>query len=128
MSEQYNAKCDICGKPYKVCRSCQEIKSFQAWRTVTDTLPHYIIYLTLVEYSRTKDKSKAKEELLKCDLSEKDNFNDNIKSVINEIFEEELKTEDKSKTVIKKTNLPHTDKNIKVLNKKMILNSKFVKF
>ena len=72
MSEQYNAKCDICGKPYKVCRSCQEIKSFQAWRTVTDTLPHYIIYLTLVEYSRTKDKSKAKEELLKCDLSEKD--------------------------------------------------------
>ena len=55
---------------------------------------------------------------LKCDLSEKDNFNDNIKSVINEIFEEELKTEDKSKTVIKKTNLPHTDKNIKVLNKK----------
>lgn len=118
MSEQYNAKCDICGKPYKVCRSCQEIKSFQAWRTVTDTLPHYMIYLALVEYSRTKDKSKAKEELLKCDLSEKDNFNDNIKSVINEIFEEEPKTEDKSKTVIKKTNLPHTDKNIKVLNKK----------
>lgn len=118
MSEQYNAKCDICGKPYKICRSCQEIKSFQAWRTVTDTLPHYMIYLALVEYSRTKDKSKAKEELLKCDLSEKDNFNDNIKSVINEIFEEELKTEDKPKPVIKKTNLHHTDKNIKVLNKK----------
>ena len=82
MSEQYNAKCDICGKPYKICRSCQEIKSFQAWRTVTDTLPHYMIYLALVEYSRTKDKAKAKEELLKCDLSEKDNFNNNIKSVI----------------------------------------------
>ena len=113
MSELYNAKCDICGKPYKVCRSCQEIKSFQSWRTVTDTLPHYMIYLALVEYSRTKDKAKAKEVLLKCDLSEKDNFNDNIKSVIDEIFAEEQKTEDKSKTVIKKTAVSHTDKNTK---------------
>ena len=111
MSEQYNAKCDICSKPYKICRSCQEIKSFQAWRTVTDTLPHYMIYLALVDYSRTKDKAKAKEELLKCDLSEKDNFNNNIKSVINEIFEEESKTEVNSKTAIKKTTLPHTGKN-----------------
>ena len=51
-------------------------------------------------------------------VTEKDSFNDNIKSVINEIFEEEAKNEDKSKTVIKKTNLPHTDKKIKVLNKK----------
>ena len=75
MSEQYNAKCDICGKPYKICRSCQEIKSFQAWRTVTDTLPHYMIYLALVEYSRTKDKAKAKEELLKLSFSDKSHFN-----------------------------------------------------
>lgn len=118
MSEQYNAKCDICGKPYKVCRSCQEIKSFQAWRTVTDTLPHYMIYLALVEYSRTKDKEKAKEELLKCDLSERDNFNDNIKSVIDEIFAIEPKVEDKSKTVTKKTTVSHMDKSTKVLNKK----------
>ena len=114
----YNATCDICGKPYKVCRSCQEIKSFQAWRTVTDTLPHYMIYLALVEYSRTKNKTKAKEELLKCDLSEKNIFNDNIKSVIDEIFAEEPKIDDKSKTIIKKTNISRVDKNTKVLNKK----------
>ena len=89
MSEQYNATCDICGKPYKVCRSCQEIKTFQAWRTVTDTLPHYVIYLALAEYSRTKDKAVAKEQLSKCDLSEKDKFNSNIKTVIDEIFKED---------------------------------------
>lgn len=88
MSEQYNATCDICGKPYKICRSCQDIKSFQAWRTVTDTLPHYTIYLALVEYGRTKDKAKARQELSLCDLSEKENFNENIKVVIDEIFKE----------------------------------------
>lgn len=89
MSEKYNATCDICGKPYKICRSCQDIKSFQAWRTVTDTLPHYTIYLALVEYARTKDKVKAREELSLCDLSERDNFNENIKIVLDEIFKED---------------------------------------
>ena len=100
MSEQYNAKCDICGKPYKICRSCQEIKSFQAWRTVTDTLPHYMIYLALVEYSRTKDKAKAKEELLKCDLSELDTFNENIKTVIKEMMAEEKNVETVSEETV----------------------------
>lgn len=114
MSEQYNAKCDICGRPYHVCRSCQEVKSFQEWRTVVDTLPHYLIYLALNEYSRTKDKVKAKEELSKCDLSEKDNFNDNIKSVIDEIFADDVKP----KTVIKKTTVSHVDKNTEVTKKK----------
>lgn len=99
MSEQFNAICDICGKPYKICRSCQDIKSFQAWRTVTDTLPHYTIYLALVEYARTKDKDKARHELSLCDLSERDKFNENIKVILDEIFKEDIK-EDK---VIKKT-------------------------
>ena len=89
MSEKYNATCSICGKPYKICRTCQELKSFTPWRTVTDTLQHYAIFLALSEYTKTKDKEKAKEELSKCDLSELDTFNENIKSVIKEIIAEE---------------------------------------
>ena len=59
MSEKYNATCAICGQPYKICRTCQEIKSFTPWRTITDTLQHYSLFLVLSEYSRTKDKAKA---------------------------------------------------------------------
>ena len=76
MSEKYNATCAICGKPYKICRTCQEIKSFTPWRTITDKLQHYTLFLVLSEYSRTKDKTKAKDELSKCDLSEKESFKD----------------------------------------------------
>ena len=97
MSEQYNAKCDICGKPYKICRSCQGIQSFQPWRTVVDTLPHYTIYLALAEYEKTKNKDIAREELEKCDLSERDSFNKNIKKALDEIFSKE---ETKEKTVV----------------------------
>ena len=89
MSEKFNATCAICGKPYKICRTCQELKSFTPWRTVTDTLQHYAIFLALSEYTKTKDKEKAKEELSKCDLSELDTFNENIKSVIKGIIAEE---------------------------------------
>ena len=88
MSQELNATCDICGKKYHICSSCKEVKSFTPWRTVTDTMQHYLIFLALSEYTKTKDKEKAKEELSKCDLSELDTFNENIKSVIKEIMAE----------------------------------------
>ena len=88
MAQELNATCDICGKKYHVCNSCKEVKSFTPWRTVTDTMQHYLIFLALSEYTKTKDKEKAKEELSKCDLSELDTFNENIKSAIKEIMAE----------------------------------------
>ena len=69
MSEKFNATCAICGKPYKICRTCQEIESFTPWRTVTDTLQHYAIFLA---------------------LSELDTFNENIKNMILDITKEEV--------------------------------------
>lgn len=89
MSEKFNATCAICGKPYKVCRSCQEIKSFTPWRTVTDTLQHYSIFLTLTEYAKTKNKEVAREELSTCDLSELDIFKESVRNMIAEIMKEE---------------------------------------
>lgn len=86
MALENNATCSICGKPYRVCRTCEEITSFTPWRTVTDTLPHYMIYLALFEYTKNKDKAKAKEELGKCDLSEFETFDNDVKNVINEIL------------------------------------------
>ena len=88
MAQELNATCDICGKKYHICSSCKEVKSFTPWRTVTDTMQHYLIFLALSEYTKTKDKEKAKEELSKCDLSELDTFNENIKTVIREIMAE----------------------------------------
>ena len=100
MSQELNATCDICGKKYHICSSCKEVKSFTPWRTVTDTMQHYIIFLALSEYTKTKDKEKAKEELSKCDLSELDTFNENIKSAVKEIMAEEKNVETVSEETI----------------------------
>lgn len=86
MAEKLNATCDICGKKYHVCHSCEEAKSFKAWRTITDTIEHYKIFMVLSEYTRTKDVGAAREGLDKCDLSGKENFSENIRKTIDEIF------------------------------------------
>lgn len=109
MAEEFNAKCDICGKPYKVCHTCQEIKSYKPWRTVTCSLPHYLIYFTLAEYTKTHDKEKAKLELENCDLSDLESFNENVKETIKEI----MKTGNKEATTLPKK----IEKKVKVTKK-----------
>lgn len=101
MSNTNNAVCSICGKPYKVCRTCSEQKTFKPWRTVTDTIEHYKIYMAVHGYTVSKNKEKAKNDLEKCDLSGLDNFNPEIKKVIKEIKENIAKPKAK-KTVFKK--------------------------
>lgn len=91
MPQKPNATCDICGREYHICRTCQEVRSFTPWRSVADTFPHYMIFLALSEYTRTKDKRRAREELSKCDLSDSDTYRDIIKAAINEIMTEEKK-------------------------------------
>lgn len=97
MAEQNNATCSICGKGYRVCNSCTEQKTFQPWRTVTDTSEHYKIYLALHGYTVTGDKETARKELQQCDLKDKDSFISKIRADIDEI----LGTPYKDKTNIK---------------------------
>ena len=89
MSEKFNSVCDICGKPYRVCNSCKDIKSFTPWRTITDTMDHYKIFLVLSNYTNTKDRARAKQALETCDLSELETFRPEIKAVIKEIMAED---------------------------------------
>ena len=105
MSEKFNSVCDICGKPYRVCNSCKDIKSFTPWRTITDTMDHYKIFLVLSNYTNTKDRARAKQELETCNLSELETFRPEIKAVIKEIMAEDkvVKQEDVKTEPVKKT-------------------------
>lgn len=83
-----NAHCSICGKGYYLCSTCKNEKKFKPWRTVTDTIEHYKIYMAIHGYTVTQNKEIAKAELQNCDLSDMESFKDEIKSVIKEIVEE----------------------------------------
>lgn len=94
-----NAYCSICGKGYHVCNSCLEQKTIIPWRTITDSVEHYKIYLALHGYTLSKNKEVAKEELTTCDLSDLENFKPEIKNVINEIMTETKKIKHVSKKI-----------------------------
>lgn len=116
MSNRNNATCSICGEKYHVCRSCLEQKTFKPWRTVTDSIDHYKIYLAIHGYTVTKNREKAKEELEKCDLSEMDNFYPEIKSVINEIMAEPKKKKTFSKSEKGKVEINTSTEDIETIN------------
>ncbi len=109
MSELLNGVCDICGKRYSVCKTCQTVKTFKPWRTITDTLEHYKIFIALSEYTRTKNKEEAKEQLSHCDLSDLESFPDRIKKVIKEIT-----VEPKMEAVEKTEGIQVEQKNVKM--------------
>lgn len=98
MAEYLNAKCAICDKKYHLCKTCEDVKTFSPWRTVTDTIDCYKIFLVLSEYTKTKNKVQAKKELSTCSLKEKDTFAPHIKTAIDEILAEpEVKVETSTK-------------------------------
>lgn len=104
-----NAYCSICGHGYRICSACSEQKKFRPWRTVTDTIEHYKIYMAIHGYTITKDRETAKTELQNCDLSGLENFNPEIKAVIKEILAEN-RTKGSTKLKKEKQNgLPESD-------------------
>ena len=103
MAEYLNAKCAICEKKYHLCKTCEDVKTFPPWRTVTDTIDCYKIFLVLSEYTKTKNKEQAKKELSTCNLKEKDVFAPHIKAAIDEIMAEpEVKIETSTKGIKEK--------------------------
>lgn len=104
-----NAYCAICNEGYHICNTCKNQNVFKPWRTVTDTVEHYKIYLAIHGFTVTKNKEQAKKELVKCDLSGLESFNPEIKSVINEIMETSVKQKIVSKKRPKLENISEMD-------------------
>lgn len=93
-----NAHCSICNEGYFLCKSCNNEKKFKPWRTVTDTIEHYKIYMAIHGYTVTKNKEEAKAALQNCDLSDMESFKPEIKSVIKEIMDKSVNVKSVSRT------------------------------
>lgn len=90
MTNENNATCRICGKPYHVCVSCKDFQILYPWKLHTDTSEHYKIYQIIHGYSTgVYSKTEAKEKLMNVDLSDLKMLRENIQTVINEIMEDD---------------------------------------
>ena len=107
MSKEINHWCVVCGIGYHACDSCNEIKSFTPWRSLTDTIEHYKLFLILKDYNnKLIDKKEARRLLSNIDLSEKDSFKDSSKKVLEDILKEDI--------VERKSNRKKSVENVKI--------------
>ena len=98
MAENLNATCAICGKKYHACATCKSTITYKPWRTITDTIDCYKIYMIVYDYEKkiiTND--KAKEMLSNCKMPE--TFQPHIKKVIDEIMGEQKPVTPKTKKI-----------------------------
>lgn len=100
MARKNNRKCICCGKEYFYCSgNCQDNTRKESWYAIFHDQNCHDIYDAVANILPTQGKDAAKEALDKCDLSNKEKFNHNIKRLINEVYDivEETKDEKDNK-------------------------------
>ena len=67
--KKINHWCVLCGAGYHSCDLCSKTTAFTPWRTLTDTLEHFRIFMVLKDYNnQIIDREHAKELLSALDL------------------------------------------------------------
>ena len=90
--------CVICGKQYKTCLSCQNEISLKPWRTITDEINCYKIFLVLSQYNNgyiKKDEAKKQLEKIRYNESE---LRESVRETIKEIMSTSETKKNTSKT------------------------------
>lgn len=96
MAKELNATCAICGEKYHVCATCKSVKTLKPWRTITDTIDCYKIYMIIHDFENgIITKENARKMLDACTLPK--TFQPHIKVVIDEIMSIEKKVKPETK-------------------------------
>lgn len=86
-NKKINHWCVLCGTGYHACDSCSKEKTITPWRSLTDTIGHYKVFMVLRDYKNNViSREKAHELLSGLDLSDKESYKDNAKSVLSDIY------------------------------------------
>lgn len=91
--------CRCCGKEYKVCPTCAEVKVYKPWRIICDTAPHYQVWLITSNFQKgIIDKATAKAQLdgVKLDKGEIATFIPAVCELIEKINEPDVVSVEKT--------------------------------
>lgn len=98
-SKKNNRRCIVCSKEYQFCSHCQDGEIKPSWYNIFHDQNCHDIYDAVANIYPVQGKEAAKISLDKCDLSNKDNFHPNIIKAINEIYDIDIKDENKENKV-----------------------------
>ena len=104
-----NKTCILCGKVYTYCEHCKDFAHLPVWMNIFHEENCKKIFSIATEYNLGNiSEDVAKDKLADCDLSNKDNFKQNVKDLIDKLFVkvEEINNETQSEYV---DNIEHSD-------------------
>lgn len=88
-----NKTCICCGKIYTFCTGCDQYINEPRWKAIYHNETCKDIFVIVSDYLQGAiSKEEAKERLLKCDLSYRNELHKKIQDGINEILHEEEKS------------------------------------
>lgn len=120
MSNYLNAVCSICNTPYHICPDCSTTTSFTPWKKIVCSPNCYKIFVSLSGNTNGyADKAETKEKLSKCDLSNLDSFEPNVKSAIKDIMKEEKVQKSRRKKGIEISEPVETEVNEQLIDSEM---------
>ena len=106
MAEKNNANCSICGKGYHKCLSCKDQINAAPWKVHTCSSEHYKVYQIIRGLSTgVYDKLEAKSRFENVDLSDMNDFRDNIKKIVKDVMKQEVAKQVEEQQVVE----PQTD-------------------
>ena len=75
-TKRYRRTCTVCGKEYEFCPDCREYALQPSWKNIYHDENCREIAHILTAVGRTITAEEAREKIAKCDLTNKDNFNE----------------------------------------------------
>lgn len=85
---KYTRHCTICGKTYDYCSSCNAYAHMPSWMTMFhDENCKNIFEITSAYYAGSRSDEVVRDQLLACDLSNKEQFTHKTQEVIEKLIE-----------------------------------------
>lgn len=86
MGNPGTAACVICGNQYKVCLSCKEQIRPRPWKSITDTIDCYKIFLAITQYNNGYTSKEEAREQLESIKYDEDHLLESVRKKIKEIM------------------------------------------
>lgn len=100
MSKTMKAVCAICGREYDVCLSCRDQNKIKPWRSITDTVVCYKVFLVLTQLNNGYiSKEEAKSQLEQITFNKND-LREDVRNKVDEIMSSTTERTKRSKTNI----------------------------
>ena len=86
MGKTTKAVCAICGRKYDVCLSCKDQNKIKPWRSITDTVDCYKIFLVITQLNNGYiSKEEAKSQLEQITFNKND-LREDVRNKVDEIM------------------------------------------